>query len=89
MASKVLVRVEARRMPYASAEDNRRECQFLLKRLKRACQDYGISHLIKQKEYFVRPCDKRRTKEARRQLTILRANNPQMKPQKPVRSEQA
>lgn len=89
MASKVLVRVEARRAQTGSYDEGMRECQFLLKRFKRACQDYGISHLIKEKEHHVRPCDKRRTKESRRRLTILRANNPQLKPQKPVRSEQA
>jgi ribosomal protein S21 len=88
MSAATRVRVEARRLPpYASDDDRYREGLMLQKRFKRACNEFGISHMIKEKEYFIRPCDKRRQKKSRRLLAILRAQNPIKVPPKELRPE--
>lgn len=71
--SKVLVRVEARRLaPYASQDDRDREAKSLLNRFKRVCHENNILHQIKIHEYFIRPCDRRRQKKSQKTLAIRR-----------------
>lgn len=57
------VRVEAKRLPSTASRRERDDnLQRLLKIFKRACEDYGIPAMMKEKESFVRECDKRRWK---------------------------
>ena len=71
----VNVRVESRRLaPHASWDEKWREFTSLLQRFKRVCHDANLAHIMKEKEFFVRACDKRRQKEQKKQLEIRRAN---------------
>jgi ribosomal protein S21 len=67
------VRVEAKRLPpNASRNDRDRSLQTLLKILKRACNEYGIPNILKEKEFFQRPCDiRRRKREAKKRAPLL------------------
>jgi ribosomal protein S21 len=54
--SKVRVRVEVKKLPISVA----------LRILKKKCTEYGIPHELKEHEFFVRKCDKRRRKRMHR-----------------------
>lgn len=74
MSSKARVRVESRRMSYhATDDDKRREGFSLIKKFKRECQMYGILPAIKEKQCYVRPCDKRRQKKQKKLLELKMA----------------
>lgn len=62
-ASKVRVRVEAKKLPLsASRQDRERGLSQLLRIFKRKCNEYGIMHSLKEHEFFQRKCDLRRRK---------------------------
>ena len=59
----VNVRIEARRLPpNASKSERDRAVQSLLRTLKRACSEAGVTHELKEHEFFTRKCDIRRRK---------------------------
>lgn len=59
----VNVRVEVK-------SNSRSDQQNLMRRFKRACNEAGIMHLIKEHQYYEKPCDKRRRKRRHAQLQI-------------------
>lgn len=67
---RALVRVEAKKfMGNASRQEQARQLVQLLRIFKRQCNEYGISHKFKEKEFFQRPCDVRRRKRLAAQMT--------------------
>jgi len=67
MARKANVRVEAKRLPSnASKAERDKALTTLLRILKRACNEYGVSASLKEREFFVRKCDIRRRKRQMR-----------------------
>lgn len=72
------VRVEARRLPpNASKAERDKSLSQLLRIFKRACNEYGIMHELKERESFVRKTDiKRRKKQARIRASMEVAKNP-------------
>ena len=70
----VNVRIEARRLPPGATKSDRdRATQSLLRTFKRACNEAGVMHKYKEKEFFVRKCDIRRRKELMRRRAPLEA----------------
>lgn len=66
------VRVEAKRLPpNATRQEREKSAQQLLRVFKRACNEYGVMHMYKEHEFYIRPGDKkRRAKAARKNLQI-------------------
>ncbi len=79
MARRANVRVEARRLPpNASRADRDRSLMQLLRIFKRACNEYGIMHELKEREYFVRKTDiKRRKKQMKIRAPLEALKNAQ------------
>jgi ribosomal protein S21 len=68
------VRVEARRLPLGAGRQERdKAIQSLLRALKRACNDAGVTQAYRDHEFFVRPCDIRRRKRMAKQRAPMEA----------------
>lgn len=81
MARRANVRVEARRLPpNASKYDRERSLGQLLKIFKRACNEYGIMHTLKDHEFFIRKTDIKRRKEIMKRRAPMEALKNQDKP---------
>lgn len=64
MARKPNVRIEAKRLsPNASRAERDRSLTTLLRIFKRACNEAGIMHSLKEHEYFIRKTDIKRRKK--------------------------
>lgn len=57
------VRIEAKRLPNATKADRDRSLAQMLRILKRACNEYGVMHSLKEHEFFIRKTDKKRRKK--------------------------
>lgn len=58
------VRVEAKRLPpNPTRQERERSCVQLLRSFKRACNEYGIMHSVREHEFFIRKTDKKRHKK--------------------------
>lgn len=67
-------------MPPNASRSERDKCLTqMLRILKRKCSDYGIPHSLKEHQFFVRACDKRRRKAERRKMAA-RQELPTKKP---------
>lgn len=74
--NKCRVRVEMKKLPLnASRQDRERSLSILLRILKRACNDYGIPHSLKEHEFFQRKCDLRRRKKQQARLMARLGGN--------------
>jgi ribosomal protein S21 len=58
------VRVEAKKLPpNPTRQEREKSCIQLQRAFKRACNEYGIMHSIKEHEFFIRKTDKNRRKK--------------------------
>lgn len=71
----VNVRVEAR-------PDRRFDIVNLLRRFKRACNEFGVTHEFKRHEYYEKPCEKRNRRRRQTELVRKYALEEQKFPQK-------
>lgn len=63
------VRVEARRLPMnPTRQEREKSLGILLRIFKRACNEYGIPHILKEKQSFIRKTDKNRRKRMMKKL---------------------
>jgi small subunit ribosomal protein S21 len=56
-----------------------------LRRLRKLCNNEGITKGIKRSAYYEKPSEKRRRRERERQKAIRMANNPRKRMRRPTR----
>ena len=80
------VRVEVTDLPASVQRGPREKVNVALVRaFKRACQDYGISHMMKEHEYYMSKGQKRRRRKLRAKLALIKKLTEPQVPQKPAR----
>ena len=68
------VRVDYNSLKPSALRQPREKIGMILARLfKRRCQDYGIGHMMKEKEFFVGKSEKRRKKKLKAKIAVLKA----------------
>jgi ribosomal protein S21 len=63
--------------PSALRQSKDKICVILLRMLKKACQEYGVQQIYKEKEFFVSNGEKRRRRKLRKKLAILKGTTEQ------------
>jgi ribosomal protein S21 len=73
------VRVSIDDLSPSAQRQSKEKLAIILRRMfKKACQDYGIMQMYKEKEYFISKGEKRRRRKLRAELARLKGNDVQV-----------
>jgi ribosomal protein S21 len=63
--------------PSAQRQSKDKICMILQRMFKKACQEYGVMQMYKEKEFFVSKGEKRRRRKLRKKMAILKGTSEQ------------